>query len=367
MTFEDIMDLINNDYDCVLDEIDLKFRFNVKGVINTLFYGVYEKYNQSLKQIATLISCEILYGNLYVDFFNNLYTVPLHENRFNDLGISSQLFRICSPIFEFINDKNFGLIIYDIFDNLLYCIVYILTQTKHVNTKQWIKNDYGLIRDDINDVVTSFEDDINKEYIEERTVRVYHILEMIKHSTTHLTQHELPLLQDYIAYCENEHVLHECLIHPHQLLNDTESTIDKEEENENIAKVIRLIKCKHCRLYINVKHRIEEIGYYCCGYEQCLKQNIFYCGHCCNKMMYEQNINGNVSKWDIISMLNKKKNEEHSKQFAMKYIQNQSIRSQVTMTVKQKAYRQERKRKKKKRDKKQESTEMEQENVNTLP
>eukprot|EP00487_Bulimina_marginata_P000270 TRINITY_DN104_c1_g1_i3.p1 TRINITY_DN104_c1_g1~~TRINITY_DN104_c1_g1_i3.p1 ORF type:complete len:161 (-),score=2.91 TRINITY_DN104_c1_g1_i3:134-616(-) len=159
----------------------------------------------------------------------------------------------------------------------MYCICYILTQTKNVKTKAWIKNDHGLIRDDINQLIKSFEDDIDKEYIELRCLRIYSILQITKLSTTHLTQHTLPLeLQNFNPYCSNHHVLFECMIHPDKVLN-----FKQEQEQQEIGD-IKLIKCKQCRLYINIQHRVNQIGYYFCGHLKCLQEDILFCANCCN-------------------------------------------------------------------------------------
>eukprot|EP01084_Bolivina_argentea_P001719 3166_1 len=163
---------------------------------------------------------------------------------------------------------------------------------------------------------------------------------MIKLSTRHLTQHALSCVKDYNAYCLNNHLLYECSVDVEKLLN-YKSKIDNNKSNN------KAIKCIKCELYINLKYKLNDIGYYFCGYETCLNNSIFYCGTCCNNLMYKQNIKNNISKFDVISMLNKKKNENNSKQFAIKYVQNQCIRTQITMTFEEKVWKQSRKKMKK--------------------
>eukprot|EP01083_Nonionella_stella_P083879 232009_1 len=347
--FEDIMERIQTDYDEVSEKVKLRFQFNVKGAIHTLFHGIYSNYNASLKLIASLISCEIMYTNLSDDLFGKLYHVPLDENRFSDLNITNKLFGICDPIFEFLNDKNFTFIIADIFNHLMDCVSYVLTQTKNISTKPWIRNDYGLIRDDIHSMILSFEDDIDETHMEHRCIRIDAILEMLKFSTTHLTQHTLPTLQNFNAYCANNHVLFECMVEPNKMLN-----YDRDDSSDDPPPAgIELIRCAHCRLLINIKYKLNDIGYYFCGHDMCLKQNVFYCGKCCNQFMFEQNAKSNISKWDLVSMLNKKKDNQ-SKQFAIKFAQNQCIRSQITMTLQHKEWMllQQKKKKQKKNRKK---------------
>merc|ERR1711933_395047 len=164
--------------------------------------------------------------------------------------------------------------IHDIFSNLLYCICFVLTQsTSNVNTKQWIKNDYMLIREDIHELIKSFEDDIESEFIRKKCLRIKNILEMIHLSTVHLTQHTLPLeLQNFNPYCSHKHLLHECIVHPDKLKNFQKSRKERKEG----ALGVKLIKCKKCALFINIDSRVEEIGYYFCGHLACLKKNIFY-------------------------------------------------------------------------------------------
>ena len=339
--FSDLLEWIKDEFNEIsVEETPLVFGFNVEGAVETLFHPISERLGSNLNSLSRLISTEIVFDDLQPVLFGRLYHngQPIDQTRWSDLNVSRHLFKICEPIFDVLNDRNFKLVIRDLFDQLMFAASYILTENFHVDTREWIRNDHQLMEDDINEVIASFEHDIDAEYIEAKTSRVRSLLEMIKASTNHLTQRSLPLLQNKHAHCGNGHILFECVVHPHLLAKLDEIGPDDVLAAGCLQESKRLIRCARCRLYINIRYRVHVIGYYFCGDLSCNEQGLLYCGKCCNDMMCQQDADGidfdAISKRDVISMLNKRKNTDKSRQFAVKYAQSQCLRTQIAMPKK---------------------------------
>lgn len=282
---------------------------------------MFERYSEALRSLSALLSAEVVFGDLRGDLLIRLYAVPLHEHRLRDLDVSGQLLRILEPLFGFLGDANFKRIIADVFARIAFCVEFVLTQRHRklaARAKQWIKNDYGLMRADLEELLASFADDVDAEVLEASSRRLFGLLAMVKCSVAHLTQHTLPLLHGFDARCAEGHPLCECVVHPS--LTSSELTASSE---------LTPILCVSCALVINAVRSVAEIGFYFCGKKKCLRDGEFYCARCCNRSMWAQNTEGLISKRDVIALLIKKKSGDNSRQFARKYIENQCLRTQI--------------------------------------
>ena len=158
-----------------------------------MLYGTYELFELQLRRLSQWLSYEVIYRNLRKKIFFELYSEPITSTRLNDLRIQQRILHVCDSVFSLLDDQAFEYTIKYIFQEMMNAIVWVLLKSPY--TKQFTRNDYQLVKDDIISFIESFASDIPQEFLQEKSQRLLNVIELIKLSTTHLTEHSIPNLK----------------------------------------------------------------------------------------------------------------------------------------------------------------------------